>query len=158
MKRPTAGTTNETRDALSEELNRLELAVTDAVVPGELQAWCGELAGILAKARPIWERALTEQREALRQVLDEDVALSERAEAVGERFVQLDRELWSLEERTRSLLESDLEEPTASAEPTGEVEELRERSLAWIVGARAGDGEVTTLLQEAIQRDRGVVD
>lgn len=146
------------REELDVAIEALEREVDAPILPGELVSWCADVEPPLATVGEAFQAVLQNQKALITEILEEDPGLAARAEALDEERKEIAARLRELQSRVTGLqVDSEAGEET-SEEPVHEGEDLRRDIMEWIVDARASDREIEGWFQEAIYRDRGVVD
>lgn len=143
---------------INELLTQLENAASTPVVPGELRAWCENIARPFGALGEEWAGKEEELESVFKQIEKEDVEIIPRVEKMREKQSKISVEFVRLEQMLSRLLKADSNDPKASWEPTTIGQTLRQDLLHLALRCRTLDKEANTWFIEATHRDRGTGD
>ncbi len=144
---------------LTEALAQLETTLERPVIPGELEAWAGEVrrAGE-ACAALLREQIQQRHAEQFSQITEDDHALVRRVEQIRTEDETIRKELDDfLTEAGQLVVEAPTAEPDEAVE-TERIEAVRDKGLGLVIRIRKQELAIQTWLVESEWRDRGVQD
>ena len=153
----TAANSN-SRDLLT-ALARFETCLETPVIPGELPDWLASAQAHCHHLGDILRRQVSEKHsELLRQIVRQDAELARRVEKLKEN----DEALLAQQQDCCSMLDqlhvkADQVEPH-EAKLHEQLEQVIERSIAFVIEVRKQETALTTWYMEAFDRDRGTAD
>lgn len=142
---------------VDEQLEGFETEVSAPFLPGEAAAWCRRVKEQLATLKRTLDSVDESRRRDISQISREDPELLTRTAALRRRRAELEEELAQLRE-SLAVFQRQIAGGSTDVSPRSHLRRLRADLLDWIVHWRAHDSEIRTWLQEALYRDRGVVD
>lgn len=144
---------------LMESLATFETCLETPLVPGELESWAENARKSLEQVAPRLRDVIDNNHgPVLKQIVSEDPGLQGRVDDLRVGDAECIAELESV---TRTF--ETLDEIAAAIEPDEtklkqQLDELIEQGLKFVIQVRTQVVSVRTWLQEAFDRDRGVVD
>lgn len=143
----------------SQAVRALETSLEAPLVPGESQRWIHAVREACSQLRLLLKQHFEETHgEILGTIAEEDPGLSHRVEALRNVDRRLREDFESITSQATQLLERIDAAAPDERKVRASVEELSEHALAFVIQVRKQEAALSTWLQEAVNRDRGVVD
>jgi len=140
-------------EAIATALNQLGAALKATVASGKQRAWAGAIGDALTSLDKPLRESLTDMHDELfRAIIEQDDGLLRRVEQLKEADAEILVSLDELQRRTEIVIHNDNQQIMADAT------KLTTDGETFLARIRVHRDEVTTCLQEAFNRDRGIVD